>query len=80
MIFPSANGISFEKIAKVLKINYKSACLLNTKCRILMRQFNSEKRLDSKSYESDVAYIGSPSEEKPGLSTDKTTSSFCINQ
>lgn len=71
LIFSSTNGISSEKIAKELKINYKSACLLNTKCRILMRQSNSGKRLDSKFYESDVAYIGSPSEGKPGLSTDK---------
>lgn len=78
MIFASTNGISSEKIAKELKIYYKSACLLNTKCRILMRQCYSENRLDSKFYESDVAYIGSPLEGKSGLSTDKITSSVYI--
>lgn len=50
LIFSSTNGISSEKLANELKINYKSACLLNTKCRILMRQSNSGKRLDSKFY------------------------------
>lgn len=79
LIFSSKNGISSENLAAELKINYKTACLLNTKCRILMRESNSEKRLDSKFYESDVAYIGSSTEGKPGLSTDKQPVLFVLS-
>lgn len=71
LIFTSKNGISSEDLAEELEVNYKTACLLNTKCRILMRESNCEKTLDSMFYESDVAYIGSPSEGKRGLGTSK---------
>mgnify|MGYP003232921850 CR=1 FL=1 len=37
LIFSSKNGNSSENLALELKINYKTACLLYTKCRILMR-------------------------------------------
>lgn len=71
LIFTSRNGITSESLAEQLKVNYKTALLLNTKCRILMRESNNEKVLNSKFYESDVVYIGAPSSGKRGLGTEK---------
>lgn len=60
------------ELSKELKVNYKTACLLQTKARILMKNSNSMKFLDSNFYESDVAYTGAPSHNgKRGLVTDK---------
>ena len=72
LIFSSKRGISDMELAEELKVNYKTACLLQTKCRILMKDSNSKTTLDSSFYESDVAYIGAPSHNgKRGLGTDK---------
>ena len=60
------------ELSKKLKVNYKTACLLQTKARILMKNSNSKRFLDSDFYESDVAYTGAPSHNgKRGLGTDK---------
>ncbi len=60
------------ELSKELKVNYKTACLLQTKARILMKNSNSKRFLDSDFYESDVAYAGAPSHNgKRGLGTDK---------
>ena len=60
------------ELSKELKVNYKTACLLQTKARILMKNSNSKRFLDSDFYESDVAYTGAPSHNgKRGLGTDK---------
>lgn len=60
------------ELSKELKVNYKTACLLQTKARILMKNSNSKKFLDSNFYESDVAYTGVPLHNgKRELGTDK---------
>ena len=72
LIFTANNGISSVELSKELKVNYKTACLLQTKARILMKNSNSKRFLDSDFYESDVAYTGAPSHNgKRGLGTDK---------
>lgn len=72
LIFTASNGISSIELSKELKVNYKTACLLQTKARILMKNSNSKKFLDSNFYESDVAYTGALSHNgKRGLGTDK---------
>lgn len=47
LIFTASNGISSIELSKELKVNYKTACLLQTKARILMKNSNSKKFLDS---------------------------------
>ena len=60
------------ELSKELKVNYKTACLLQTKARILMKNSNSKKLLDSNFYESDAAYTGTSSHNgKRGIGTDK---------
>ena len=60
------------ELSKELKVNYKTACLLQTKARILMKNSNSKRFLDSDFYESDVAYTGASSHNgKRGLGTEK---------
>lgn len=71
LVFTDKRSISSMKLAEELKVNYKTACLLQSKCRILMRSDNLKKTLDSGFYESDVAYIGAPSKGKQGMGTDK---------
>ena len=72
LIFTDKRGISSMELAEELKVNYKTACLLNTKCRILMQSSNEGHCLDSAFYESDVAYAGAPSSNgKRGMGTDK---------
>lgn len=72
LIFTAKKGISSLELSEELKVNYKTACLLQTKARILMKNSNSKKSLDSSFYESDVAYTGAPSHNgKRGLGTDK---------
>lgn len=61
LIFTANNGISSMELSKELKVNYKTACLLQAKARILMKNSNSKRFLDSDFYESDVAYTGAPS-------------------
>ncbi len=73
LIFTANNGISSMELSKELKVNYKTACLLQTKARILMKNSNSKRFLDSDFYESDVAYTGAPSHNgKRGLGTGVT--------
>lgn len=72
LIFTAKKGISSLQLSEELKVNYKTACLLQTKARILMRNSNSKRSLDSSFYESDVAYTGAPSHNgKRGRGTDK---------
>lgn len=71
LIFTDKRNISSLELAEELNVNYKTACLLQSKCRILMRNSNTEQALDSSFYESDVAYIGAPCENKQGMSTEK---------
>ena len=71
LIFTSTKGISSYDLARELKVNYKTACHLQTRARILMSQSNSRRCIDSKFYEADVAYVGASSHGKRGLGTDK---------
>lgn len=71
LFFSSNKGISAIDMRNALDINYKSACRLCKKCRILMAQSNSERRLDSMFYESDVTYIGSKTTDGKGMATEK---------
>ena len=41
LIFTSKKGISSLELSEGLKVNYKTACLLQTKARILMKNSNS---------------------------------------
>lgn len=68
---------SFE--IEELKVNYKTSCPLQSKCRILMRNSNTDKTLDSSFYEFDVAYIGAPSRAKQGMSTDKQSNLIVVS-
>ena len=52
-------------------VNYKTALRLCRKCRILMAQSSSNTLLDSLFYESDVVYVGTKSEGKVGLASEK---------
>lgn len=70
LVFNDKRSMSSNELAEELKVNYKTACLLQTKCRLLMKNSNSAKMLDSSFYESDVAYIGTP-QGKQGMGTEK---------
>lgn len=65
LFFVNNKGISAIELRSHLNVNYKTALLLARKCRILMKDSNSTKKLDSLFYESDTAYIGAQSKE-PG--------------
>lgn len=72
LICTSKKGISSLELLEELKINNKTACRIQTKARILMKNSNSKRSLDLSFYESDVAYTGAPSHNgKRGLDTDK---------
>lgn len=51
-------------LCSMLDVNYKTALLLKTKCRILMSSSNSEKILDSLFYKADIFNIGATSKSK----------------
>lgn len=72
LIFTDKRQISSVELAEELKVNYKTACLLHNKCRILMKNSNLDHTLDSSFYESDVAYTGTPTKDgKRGMGTEK---------
>ena len=71
LIYADKRSISSLELTEELNVNYKTACLLQTKCRLLMRSSNTKQMLDSSFYESDVVYIGAKSEGKQGMGTDK---------
>lgn len=71
LFFNDNKGHTAVSLASELDINYKSALLLENKCRILMSMSNSEYLLESQFYEADVFYIGAESKGKPGRMTDQ---------
>ena len=72
LVFTDKRQLSSLELAEELKVNYKTACLLHNKCRILMKNSNLDHTLDSSFYESDVAYTGTPAKQgKRGMGTDK---------
>lgn len=64
-------GISAIDLAIALDGNYKTALFLTRNCRFLMADSSSAKMLDSKFYESDMAYIGTKNGNRNGLSIEK---------
>ena len=54
LFFNENKGISAIELCSILDVNYKTALLLESKCRILMSLSNSEKLLNSLFYEADV--------------------------
>ena len=64
--FHENKGISAITLMSHLDVNYKSALLLEIKCRILMSLSNSQKLLESSFYEADVFYVGSRFKNRPG--------------
>lgn len=71
LFFNENKGISAITLMSHLDINYKSALLLETKCRILMSLSNSQKLLESSFYEADVFNVGSKSKNKPGRASEQ---------
>ena len=58
LIFTDKRKVSSLELAEKLEVNYKTACLLHNKCRILVKNSNLDHTLDSSFYESDVTYAG----------------------
>lgn len=85
LFFSDNKGFSAVELCSILDVNYKTALLLETKCRILMSLSNADKLLESHFYEADVFNVGAKSKNKIGrassqqsvlgiLSTDKENS------
>lgn len=71
LFFNENKGLSAIELCSMLDVNYKTALLLETKCRILMAISNSDKILDSRFYEADIFNIGAKSKNKAGRGTDQ---------
>lgn len=71
LFFSEPKGLTGVDLFNLLDVNYKTALLLETKCRILMSMSNSKKILESKFYEADVFNIGAVSKNKRGRSTEQ---------
>lgn len=59
LFFSSNKGMSAVEMRSYLNVNYKTACLLCRKCRILMQDEETTYKLNSLFYEADGAFIGS---------------------
>ena len=57
LFFNENKGISAVDLCSILDVNYKTALLLENKCRILMSLSNSDKLLNSLFYEADVLIL-----------------------
>lgn len=81
LFFTAKKGISAMEIRSHLDVNYKTTLLLCKKCRILMSQSTVEKVLDAMFHESDVTYIGGPSNEPGhrGMATEKQPYLIVLN-
>lgn len=71
LFFNENKGISAIDLCAYLDVNYKTALLLETKCRILMSISNSHKLLESQFYEADVFNIGSKPKNKAGRASEQ---------
>lgn len=79
LFFTANKGKSAVELASELDINYKTALRLSRRCRVLMEQSNSEKKLNSMFYECDVANIGTVSKGKPGVTSMKQPVSVLVS-
>ena len=64
-------GISAINLCSILDVNYKTALLLESKCRILMSLSISDKLLNSLFYEADVFNIGAKSKNNAGRASEQ---------
>lgn len=71
LFFNENKGISAITLMSHFDVNYKTALLLETKCRILMSLCHSQKLLKSSFYEADVFNVGSKSKNKPGRASEQ---------
>ncbi len=71
LFFSSNKGISGDDLCNQMKVNYKTAIDFMAKCRIMMGQSNGDQVLESKFYQSDVAYIGHKNQGKAGMGTEQ---------
>lgn len=71
LFFNENKGISAIALCSMLDVNYKTAALLETKCRILMALSNSDKLLNSHYYEADVFNVGAKSKNKSGRASEQ---------
>ncbi|WP_285815953.1 hypothetical protein [Thomasclavelia cocleata] len=53
-----------------IDVNYKSALLLETKCRILMSLSNLQKLIEDSFFEADIFNESSKSKNKPGRASE----------
>lgn len=71
LFFNKNKGISAIELCSILDVNYKTALLLESKCRILMSLSNSDKLLNSLFYEADVFNIGAKSKNNAGRASEQ---------
>lgn len=71
LFFTGNKGISAVELSSMLDVNYKTALLLETKCRILMSLDNSDDLLRSHFYEADVFNVGAKSKNRTGRATNQ---------
>lgn len=71
LFFNENKGLTAVDLCSMLDVNYKSALLLETKCRILMSLSNSDKLLESHFYEADVFNVGAKSKNKAGRASEQ---------
>lgn len=71
LFFNENKGISAIDLCSYLDVNYKTALLLETKCRILMSISNSRQLMESQFYEADIFHIGSKSKNKAGRASEQ---------
>lgn len=71
LFFNENKGISAIELASILDVNYKTALLLESKCKILMSLSNSDKLLKSLFCEADVFNTGAKSKNKVGRASEQ---------
>ena len=71
LFFNENKGISAIELCSILDVNYKTALLLESKCRILMSLSNSDKMLNSLFYKADVFNIGAKSKNNAGRASEQ---------
>lgn len=64
IFFVHNKGVTAIEMRSHLDVNYKTACLFNNKCRMLMSMDEGQKLLDSAFYEADILEIGGKDEGK----------------
>ena len=71
LFFNENKRINAINLCSILDVNYKTALLLESKCRIIMSLSNSDKMLNSLFYEADVFNIGAKSKNNAGRASEQ---------